>query len=288
MPNNGTDRFPAGAVTRLGPRPPDLPPPPDLPAPPDGPRRPRGRLWWFAGAAVVIVLAGLIAVIVSRPSTGDGIFSGNQEAPTDARPPLARACPPPPDSQGGAVPTQPAQPAPAPSGARTVDEQAGISYPAYGPPWESWNTVWNAGELQVPYRVGQHFITEQAYDGISDYHASVLSAAVPAATNDAFTFDLECVGRQVAADARAEYYPQPNEVESIRDERTVLGGRPAWVTVFRLHFTLPGLQATSELVALACIDVGRPSAAVLYVSIPDTHTQYDWIVDDALAGVRPI
>ena len=53
---------------------------------------------------------------------------------------------------------------------------------------------------------------------------------MPAADNDALAVDLECVGRQVAADVRAEYYPQPNRMEPIRDERTMLGGRPAWVT----------------------------------------------------------
>ncbi|MEV0713639.1 hypothetical protein [Asanoa sp. NPDC050611] len=278
MPN--AERFPAGAVTRLGPPPPDLPAPPETP---DEPRGPRRRLWWFAGAATLILLTGLVAVIGTR--AGPGLFDGRPEAPVDVRPPLARACPPPPDVPGG---TAAPEPNPAPTGARTVDETAGISYPAYGPPWETWNTIWNAGELEVPYRVGQHFVTEHLYDGVSDYHASVLSGAVPAATNDAFTFDLECVGRQVAADARAHYYPQPNQQELIRDERTVLGGRPAWVTVFRLRFTTPGLRARDELVALACIDVGRPTAAVLYVSIPGTHARWDWVADDALAGMRPV
>jgi hypothetical protein len=109
---------------------------------------------------------------------------------------------------------------------------------------------------------------------------------VPAADNDAYAFDLECVGRQVAADARAGYYPQPTELEPIRDELTELGGRPAWVTVFRLHFEREGLQAKDELVGLACIDVGKPSAAILYVSIPGTHRQFDWVVDDVLDSVR--
>jgi hypothetical protein len=34
--------------------------------------------------------------------------------------------------------------------------------------------------------------------------------------------------------------------------------------------------------------VGRPTAAVLYVSIPGTHHQFDWVVDDVLASVRPV
>ena len=145
--------------------------------------------------------------------------------------------------------------------------------------------MWTAGTLPVAYRVGQHFVTESY--GSGGYHASILSGSVPAATNDALVLDLKCTGRQVAADVRSNYYPQPNQIEMMRDEQTVLGGRPAWVTKFRLHFHASGLKATDELVGLALIDVGRPEAAILYVSIPGTHRQYDHVVDEVLDSVRP-
>jgi hypothetical protein len=141
------------------------------------------------------------------------------------------------------------------------------------------------GTLEVPYGVGQHFITETYAGGT--YHASILSGAVPATVNDSTAIDLECTGRQVAADVRAEYYPQPNQMDLMRDERSTLGGRSAWVTKFRLQFDEEGLRAKDELVAVALIDVGRPTAAVLYVSIPGTHPQWDYVVDDVLASVRP-
>ena len=86
---------------------------------------------------------------------------------------------------------------------------------------------------------------------------------------------------------RAEYYPQPNSMETLRDEQTVIGGRRAWVSKFRLHFHQSGLQATDELVAVVLIDVGRPEAAILYVSIPGTHRQYDPVVDEVVNSVRP-
>jgi hypothetical protein len=174
---------------------------------------------------------------------------------------------------------------PTPPGPRTNDETAGISYLAYGEPWQPWPLLWTAGTLEVPYGVGQHFVTEN-YSGGS-YHASILSAGVPATVNDGTTIDLECVGKQVAADVRASYYPQPNTQDLMRDERTTLGGRPAWVTTFRLHFDEPGLRAKSELVAVALIDVSRPTAAVLYVSIPDTNPEWDRAVNEVLESVRP-
>lgn len=270
----------AGSVTRLG-----TPPPTPVPTPEPLPQRTnqdRRRLWWFAGAAGTVLVAGVVTVLVLSGSPDP--FRRNSAAPTDARPPLAQRCPPP---TAAAEPPRAADPGPAPPGPRTVDADSGISYRAYGEPWVPWTTVWNAGTLQVPYKVGQHFVTEPAYDGVNDYHATILSAAVPAAHNDALAVDIECVGRQVAADARAEYYPQPNRMDVLRDGRTVLAGRPAWLSVFRLHFERDGLQATDELAAVTCLDVGRPTAAVLYVSIPGTHRQFDWVVDDVLRSVRP-
>ncbi|HEY0698655.1 MAG TPA: hypothetical protein VGD43_12695 [Micromonospora sp.] len=277
----------AGAVTRLGA---PLPyPPTQVPPPPPGPdprERERRRLRWFAGAAGAVLVGGLAVVLaVTLSGNPTPFFADPPSAPTDVRPPLARKCPPPVSAQPEAG--DPVEPPAVPAGPRTVDEEAGISYNRYGAPWQNWDEVWSAGTLEVPYKVGQHFVTEPAYDGVSDYHASILSAAVPAAENDAITFDLECVGRQVAADVQAEYYPQPARMEPLRDERTTLGGRPAWVTVFRLHFKREGLRATDELAAVACVDVGRSTAAVLYVSIPGTHRELDWVVEDVLASVRP-
>lgn len=249
------------------------------------PARTRRQLLWFGGSAALVVVVGLVVVLTmvlnGRLGGGEGPFRGAQEAPPDVRPTLARLCPPP-----TAAPVVPEEPLPdLPPGPRTVDPDAGISYRSYGAPWERWPTVWVGGTLNVPYRVGQHFVTERYANG--DYHASILSAAVPAAVNDSTLIDLECTGKQVAADVRAEYYPQPNRPEMIREERTVLGGRPAWVNTFRLYFTEEGLEAKSELVAVALIDVGRPTAAILYVSIPDTHREWDRAVEEVLASVRP-
>ena len=237
----------------------------------------------FAGIAGGILAIGLSVILVLAFSNGGNPFRDKASAPTDVRPPLAQACPAPTVSPSAGPSEAPSAPPPA-TGARTVDQEAGISYQAYGAPWVPWNEVWRAGTLEVPYKVGQHFITE-SYSG-GNYHASILSAAVPAADNDAVTLDLQCVGRQVAADVRAEYYPQPNTLDQIRDGLTTIGGRPAYLSEFRLHFHASGLTATDELSAVAVIDVGKPTAAVLYVSIPGTHKQWDYVVEDVMKSVR--
>ncbi len=247
----------------------------------------RRMLMWFGAAAGVIVVVGLVIVLVltlAGTFGGERALGGNgQEAPPeDYAPPLARLCPPPSEAPA----PENLQPPAVPPGPRTVDHDAGISYAQYGDPWQPWQDNWTAGELEVQYRVGQHFITE-VYPG-GTYHASILSGSVPATVNDGMQLDLECAGKQVVADVRVSYYPQPNEMETIRSELTTLGGRPAWVSVFRLYFNEPGLTATDELVAVATIDVGSPEAAVLYVSIPGTHREFDWVVEDVLASVRPL
>lgn len=278
-------RFASGLVTSPG-APARAPQPDPGPAPdPNRPKRNRRQLLIFGGIAGAVLAIGLIIVLVLVISSGGDPFNNRADAPTDVRPPLAQACPAPTISPN-AAPTPTPSTAPAPSGARTTDDEAGISYKAYGAPWIPWREVWKAGTLQVPYKTGQHFVTEE-YSGGS-YHASILSAAVAAADNDAVTLDLQCVGRQVAADVRAQYYPQPNTIDSLRDELTTLGGRPAYVSEFRLHFHESGLSATEELSAVAVIDVGKPTAAVLYVSIPGTHKQWNYVVDDVLKSVRPL
>ncbi|WP_204294157.1 hypothetical protein [Actinoplanes campanulatus] len=277
----------SGMVTAYGvpPQSPPQPPAPPKAPPPNGPRRRRRQLMIFGGVAGAIVAIGLTVLLIVIVG-GDGHpFGSKAGPPADVRPPLAQACPAPTVAPSGAATAAPSAPPPV-AGERTVDDVAGISYQRYGAPWETWTDVWEAGTLRVPYRVGQHFVTE-VYSGGS-YHASILSAAVPAADNDAVTLDLECVGRQVAADVRAEYYPQPNRMEPLRDEVTTLGGRPAWVSQFRLRFSEAGLTATEELSAVAVIDVGKPTAAILYVSVPGTHKQFDHVIDEVLESVRPL
>jgi hypothetical protein len=269
----------SGNVTQLG-----APParPPDViesGKPRDPASRQRRMMLWFGGGAGAILVIGLI-VLLAMTLTGNSPLQKSLSGPSDYRPPLAKACPPP------SADAQNARPAPPPPpGPRTVDTDSGISYAAFGAPWEPWSESWDAGDLHVKYGVGQHFVTE-VYPG-GTYHASILSGSVPAAENDALTLDLKCTGHQVLADVRASYYPQPNTIDTMRDEVTTLGGRPAWVAKFRLHFHDDGLKATSELVGLALIDVGRPNAAIIYVSIPNTVSQYDPLVDQVLASVRP-
>jgi hypothetical protein len=240
----------------------------------------RRTVRWLTGGGLVALGLAVVLAFVLVPA-GNEVVRG-VAGPPQGTPPLAELCPPPttPPPSPGPVPAPPAGP-------RVVDPAAGISYAREPAPWRTWDRgTWDGGTLGVRYDVGYYFVTER-YSG-GDYLASVLSGAVPAAVNDSVTLDLECTGRQVAEDVRRSFYPDPNTKTVLRDEETTLGGRPAWVSVFRLGFHEPTLTATGELVAVVLVDVGRPTAAVLYVSIPDTHAGYDRVVDEVIRSVRPV
>ena len=261
------------------------------PADDDDPVRRNKRIMkWLGGGAIAIIAIGLIVILASvvtnNATTPGGLFNRRAEAPSDTRPELARRCPPPtipPDNpnKGGAE---------APPGPRTSDSESGISYKQYPAPWHSLVENWrDRGELKITYRIGQDILTEENYDGQGrDYHATILSGHVPAAVNDGMVLDLHCVGDQIATDVRVSFYPEGNQLEQLDARDLTLGGRPARLLKFRLHFSTPGLKAKSELVSIALVDLGKPEAAILYVSIPDTHRQYDYIADEVLESIRPV
>lgn len=242
----------------------------------------------LSGSAVAVVLIGLVVILVSvmtgNATTPGGLFDNRAKGPSDTRPELARRCPPP-----TIPPEVPPGGAEVPPGPRTNDPEAGISYKEYGDPWQPWDAAWvDKGELKVTYQIGQHFVTEPDYAAGSDYHATILSGHVPATVNDGSVLDLKCAGDQIAADVRISFYPEKNELEPISAKDLTLGGRPARLIKFRLHFSQLGLKAKSELVSIALIDLGKPEAAILYVSIPDTHRQFDYVADEAPESVRPL
>ncbi|WP_433214900.1 hypothetical protein ACQP00_04855 [Dactylosporangium sp. CS-047395] len=292
-PRRAAAGYASGRVGRSGT--PPVVPPPDLleygRSDDDDPiKRNQRILKWLGGGAILVVAIGLIVILVSvmtnNATTPGGLFNRQAEGPSDTRPELARRCPPPtipPDNpnQGGEE---------VPPGPRTSDSESGISYKSFGDPWRPLAENWrDQGELKITYRIGQDFVTEPNYDGVgSDYHATILSGHVPAAVNDGMVLDLHCVGDQIAADVRVSFYPKGNQLEQLEARDLTLGGRPGRLIKFRLHFSQSGLRAKSELVSIALVDLGKPEAAILYVSIPDTHRQFDYVADEAPESIRPV
>ena len=251
------------------------------------PTKKAGLAPWVLGGGAVLVI-GLVVVLVLAAT---GVFRGGGESPflgpfggeepEASGPPLAQLCPPASENP----PPGGEEPAPV-EGPRLADRDAGISYLRLDAPWQLWDRgSWGQGTLGVDFSTGYYFVTESYSAG--DYLASVLSGKVPATVGDSLSLNLSCAGRQVAEDVRRAYYPQPNVKEQTRDEQVVVGGRPAWVSTFHLTFQADGLAARGEQVAVVLVDVGRPDAAVLYISIPDTHQQYNPQIDRIIASIQP-
>jgi len=291
-PPRAAPGYRSGRVSGIGV--PPIVPPPSWPSGGGGDddddpvKRNKRILRMLSAGAVAIVAIGLVVILVAlmtgNATTPGGLFDNKAKGPSDTRPELARRCPPP-----TIPPEAPPGGAEVPAGPRISDEEAGISYKEYGDPWQPWDQNWvDRGDLRVTYKIGQHVVTERNYNGSSDYHATILSGHVPATVNDGSVLDLKCAGDQIAADVRISFYPENNQLEQISAKDLTLGGRPGRLIKFRLHFSQPGLKAKSELVSIALVDLGKPEAAILYVSIPDTHRQFDAIADEAPESIRPL
>ena len=243
------------------------------------------------GVAAIVLL--IVGVVVAGMMLSGGNKSNSDEplslnGPTsspDNRPPLEQMC-------ANTAPSRPdskAPPAKVPPGPRIADPLAHISYAAQGQPFRLWDLgPWEnvGGGLGEVFTTGQYFITQADTPDNSPYMATVLSGTVPATYSDDPHPNIECAARVIGDDVRKSYYPQPNSRTSIAAKEMTISGRPAYLLEFHLAFDQPGFDAKGELVAICVIDVPGTKAAALYISIPDTHKQYDSIVQPLMNSIR--
>jgi hypothetical protein len=233
-------------------------PPPAPPASPGG-----GRIGLWVGLGVVgLVLVVLIGFLVSRSSEGDAI----------AGPPVTEQVPAP-----SAGPTFPS------GTVRIIDEAAGISYPFLGDGWYEWN-------LGVQYEVteisGQFFTTQEEVPEGGIFIAQCTSGPLADGYGWAGASSLSSTVATIADSAITNYYPGPNERRVLRDEERTVDGHAAHLYEFQLSWEVPGYDASGERAALLLIDVGRPTPALLYISIPNTHAELYGIIDRVLDDVQ--
>lgn len=250
-----------------------------------GGRRTAGTMGTLLVMAVVV---GLLAWHVLLPngaalSTAGSAPSSSAVPPAPPRPvpPLAASC------KVGQPTPEPGPTSTVPPGPRINDVRSGISYAAMGAPWKPWDQFWFDPRLGVRYRDGYYLITQQNVGGAvgNDYYATVLSGSVPATFGDALHPDMACVAHQLADDVRASFYPQPNTRQALAERAVEVDGHPGYLVKFHLAFDAKGYTAKGELAEVLVLDVGTPRVAVLYVSIPDTHKQYDRVADTVVASV---
>ncbi|MFQ1001564.1 DUF2510 domain-containing protein [Modestobacter sp. SSW1-42] len=226
------------------------------------PARPRrtpstGLLVTLGALGLALVLL-LVAVVVSTSGTDD-----------DERAPQA-------------APSSPTSTFP-PGTVRIFDREAGISYPFLGDGWFEWD---RGDVAETTSTAGQYFVTQDDAPGNEDFIAQCTSG--PLASGFGWgggTGTLQGTVQAVADRVRTSYYPAPNQREVLRSEARTVDGADAWLYEFDLSWDVEGFDASGERAALLLIDVGEPSPALLYLSIPDTHAELYGSIDRVLDDV---
>jgi hypothetical protein len=247
---------------------PVLAPPPPLPAavPPTGEAVAEGglRSGWVIGIALLVLVAVVGAgVLLGR--------SGTEEEPV-AEPPAPSAQPLPPVG-----PTFP------PGTVQIIDEESGISYPFLGDGWYEFDLAMQA---EVTAIAGQYFTTQDLTPQGTTFIAQCTSGPLADGLGWTGPATLQTTTQTVADSVRFNYYPRPNERRVLRDEARTVDGHAAHLYEFQLTWDVPGYDASGERAALLLIDVGRPAAALLYISIPNTHAELYGVIDRVVGAVE--
>lgn len=253
------------------------------------PRPPRDFGRYGPGIAILLVTALVVFVLViaNRDDSGGGepAARGDQPIPTgpSESPSIGQLC-------ANTQPSKPGRPVgPSPAGPRIVDPDAKLSYIQLDDPFRSWDRgTWgsSSGGLGEEFAMGQYFVTQQNTPDGGPYMATVLSGIVPAGSADDPRANIECAAKVIAEDVRKRYYPQPNERKDLGTELLSVSGEPAYLTKFHLAFDQPGYDANGELVAICVVEVPGGDLGAIYVSIPDTHSEFDIVVEKVVNSLE--
>lgn len=216
-----------------------------------------GRIAWVVGLGGALVLALIITLVVFAGGGSDG--SG---------PPIAI----------GGVPESPTRP---PGQTRIVDEEAGVAYPYLGTYWLEF-----VSEVQeTTSTAGQYIVTQEEVPTGGQFIAQVTSGPLQALFGYAGHSSFASTIAAVQGSVRTNYYPAPNEIETLRDEAVTVDGAAAYLLEFNLTWDVAGYDSTGERAALILIETGRPAPALMYISIPNTHAELYGIVDRVIAEI---
>lgn len=228
---------------------------------------PRRSPWVVPLLALVVIGAVVVGLLVSRGGS----------RPTAAEPSPASSLP--------AFPSSPALPSFPPGTVRIVDAAAGISYPYLGEGWKEWAF---GPQVETTQTAGEYFTTQEHTPDQGSFIAQVTSGPLSEGYGWSGKASLQSTVTSVADLVRLAYYPSPNERRVMRDEASTVDGHAAHLYEFQLSWHVAGYDSTGERAALLLIDVGRPTPALLYVSIPNTHAELYGVIDRLIRSVHVI
>jgi hypothetical protein len=150
------------------------------------------------------------------------------------------------------------------------DRLAGVAYPRLGAPWQIPGAKSGLGRVGWS---GQQVVVTERRGGRPAWYGQLLSGTLSAAQRNLYagpgTEQQAAVA--LATQYEAQYYGFPHKTRSLASQPLAVGGHRGWLVGSYLGYHRPGVRATAEVVALAVVDTGRASPAVIFMAVPNTN-----------------
>ncbi|GAA3703904.1 hypothetical protein GCM10022204_21560 [Microlunatus aurantiacus] len=227
------------------------------------PRR-SSRRWLIGLIAVAVALVVVVALVVRGLG---GVLGGVPGLPGGD--PSSNACP---------QPEANSSPTPQPADGRV--HSGPLSYPQLPAPWEQ-----PLPNTQVPFGrdVLQQFVQTEQTPKIR-WGAAVMVGELVAGDGffepkDGAEIVLKCVTGTFYGDAEVTR-------NDTRSQAMTVDGHEAWIMESDLSFSIPGLEATNELLTVVIVDLENGSAGLFASSVPGNSPQYNAPAKQAMQGLR--
>jgi hypothetical protein len=231
----------------------------------------RTRLMLYFGVGLLVVaLVAAGAVFVLKKVSGGADDAGEQRSGASGATPGPAARPPnvalPPnkplmrfrgshDRAAGVLP----------------DRHAGVAYPRFAAPWQVPGR--KSGLGRVGWSGQQVIVTERGDDGRPKWYGQLLSGTLSGTQRHLYAGPgtERQAAAALAAQYDARYYAFPHKTRNLASQPLTVDGRRGWLVASYVGYRQRGVKATAEVVAVAVVNTGRPSPAVIFMAIPNTN-----------------
>ncbi|NDU77267.1 hypothetical protein GWI34_32285 [Actinomadura sp. DSM 109109] len=229
----------------------------------------RSRLVLFGGIGLLVV-ALLAAGGVYFMASGDDEPADTPETPDNAdrraaaEQSEAAQVQLPPDKRLASFPGTPSR-----TLGRVEDAHSGLSYPRLAAPWQ---VPTKKNRLGTPGWSGQQILLTERSAG-RFWYGQLLTGTLMPTMQSAYQGpgSVKAVTGLAAKRYEAQYYAFPHKSAPLASQALNVDGRKGWLVASYLTYKRAGVRATGEIVAVAVVDTGRTSPAVVFASMPNTH-----------------
>ena len=154
---------------------------------------------------------------------------------------------------------------------RVNDVHSGLSYPRLAAPWQ---VPTKKNKLGTPGWSGQQVLVTERQAGRLWYGQFLTGTLIPTLQSAYQGPDsVKNVAGLAAKGYEAQYYAFPHKSAPLASQALNVDGHKGWLVASYLTYKRAGVRATGEIVAMAVVDTGRKSPAVVFASMPNTHRQ---------------